>query len=161
MKKFPITQNGYTQLEAEIKDLKYSQRPQVVDAIATAREYGDLSENAEYHAAREKQSFIEGRILDLEDKLARAEVINTSKLSSDTVKFGASVLLIDDESEEEVTYHIVGEYEADINKGYISIASPLAKALIGKEVGDMVEVNTPSGSKDYEILKIWYAELNL
>lgn len=156
MKKFPITQSGYTRLEAEIKDLKYVQRPKIVEDIATAREYGDLSENAEYHAAREKQSFVEGHILDLEDKLARAEIIDTTKLSNDTVKFGASVLLIDDETEEEVTYHITGEYEADITKDMISIASPLSKALIGKAVGDMVEVKTPSGTKDYEILKIWY-----
>lgn len=159
MVKFPITQKGYEKLEREIKQLKHTERPAIIDAIATAREFGDLSENAEYHAAREKQSFIEGRILDLEDKFSRAEIIDTSKLSSDSVKFGATVKLIDDDTEEECTYHITGEYEADITKSRISIQSPLTKALIGKSVGDIVEVTTPKGTKAYEILKISFEEL--
>lgn len=159
--KFPITQKGFVQLEQEIRQLKYVDRPAIIEAIATAREFGDLSENAEYHAAREKQSFIEGRILDLEDKLSRAEVIDISKLSSDSVKFGATVKLIDDDTEEEAEYHIVGEYEADITKKRISIQSPLAKSLIGKSAGDIVEVSTPGGIKAYEILKISYKDIDL
>jgi len=159
MTKFPITPAGFIKLEQEIKNLKHTERPQVIEAIATAREFGDLSENAEYHAAREKQSFIEGRILDLEDKMARAEIIDISKLSCDSIKFGAIVKLIDDETEDEVVYHIVGEYEADINKKRVSIVSPIAKALIGKSVGDIVEVSTPKGIKSYEVLAIQYKEL--
>lgn len=159
MGKFPITKKGFEKLEAELKHLKQIERKKITSAIAEAREHGDLSENAEYHAAREKQSFLEGKISDLEDKLARAEVIDPSKLSSDNVKFGASVELIDDDTEESVVYSIVGEYEADISKKRISISSPIAKALIGKAVGDIVEVNTPKGSKSYEILNISYKEL--
>lgn len=159
--KFPITKKGFENLEQEIKYLKYTERPKTIEAIATAREFGDLSENAEYHAAREKQGFIEGRILDLEDKMARAEIIDISKLSGAFIKFGATVKLIDDETEEEVTYHIVGEYEADITKKRISIASPIAKALIGKTVGDIVKVSTPKGSKSYEVVEVQYNELNL
>jgi transcription elongation factor GreA len=159
--KFPITEKGLKKLELEIKQLKHVERPAVIEAISTAREFGDLSENAEYHAAREKQSFIEGRILDLEDKLSRAEVIDTSKLSHDSIKFGALVKLIDDDTEEESTYHIVGEYEADITKKRISIQSPLAKSLIGKKVGDVVEVSTPKGTKAYEILEISFKEIEL
>ncbi|PCJ27333.1 MAG: transcription elongation factor GreA [Rickettsiales bacterium] len=161
MEKFPITQKGYKKLEAEIKQLKYEERPSIIEAIATAREFGDLSENAEYHAAREKQSFVEGRILDLGGKFSRAEIIDTSKLSTDSVKFGATVKLIDDKTEEECTYHVVGEYEADITKKMISVRSPLARAIIAKSVGDVVEVSTPKGTKTYEILEITFQELDL
>lgn len=161
MVKFPITKKGIESLEKEIKNLKHIERPAIIEAISTAREFGDLSENAEYHAAREKQSFVEGRILDLEDKLSRAEVIDTSKLSKDSVKFGATVKLVDDDTEEESTYVIVGEYEADITKRRVSIQSPIAKGLIGKTVGDVVEVLTPNGRKVFEILEISYEEINL
>jgi len=161
MVKFPITKKGYEKLEREIKQLKHVERPAITEAIATAREFGDLSENAEYHAAREKQSFVEGRILDLESKFSRAEIIDTSKLSPESVKFGATVKLIDEDTEEECTYHIFGEYEANIAKGIISTQSPLAKALIGKSVGDIVEVSTPKGSKAYEILAISFQNLDL
>ena len=160
MDKFPITRKGYEKLEREIKQLKSVERPAVIEAISTAREFGDLSENAEYHAARDKQSFIEGRILDLEDKFSRAEIIDTSKLKADSVKFGATVKLIDDDTEEESTYHIAGEYEADISKSRISTKSPLAKALIGKAIGDIVEVSTPKGDKAFEILDISFADLD-
>ena len=160
MDKFPITRKGYEKLEQEIKQLKTVERPAVIEAISTAREFGDLSENAEYHAARDKQSFIEGRILDLEDKFSRAEIIDTSKLKADSVKFGATVKLIDDDTEEESTYHITGEYEADISKSRISTKSPLAKALIGKSVGDVVEVSTPKGDKAFEILEISFADFD-
>jgi transcription elongation factor GreA len=154
--KFPITTEGFARMEVELKDLKTVQRPQISIEIATAREHGDLKENAEYHAAREKQSFVEGRISELEDRVSRAEVIDISKLSGDTVKFGAKVKLIDDETEKEVSYQIVSEYEADINKNLISIVSPLARALIGKAVGDVVEVITPRGEKGYEVIKVEY-----
>ena len=159
--KFPITEQGLRKLEAEIKHLKHVERPAIIEAIATARDFGDLSENAEYHAAREKQSFVEGRILDLEDKFSRAEVIDTSKLSDDSIKFGALVELIDDDTEEKSTYHIVGEYEADITKQRISVQSPLAKSLIGKKVGDIVEVPAPKGAKAYEVLSISFKEIDL
>ena len=161
MIKFPITKKGFELLEKEIKNLKHVQRPTIIEAIATAREFGDLSENAEYHAAREKQSFVEGRILDLEDKLSRAEIIDTSKLSKDSVKFGATVKLVDDDTDEEATYVVVGEYEADINKSRVSVQSPIAKALIGKAAGDVVEVATPKGRKVFEILEISYEDINL
>ena len=161
MVKFPITKKGYDKLEQEIKHLKYTERPAIIEAIATARQFGDLSENAEYHAAREKQSFVEGRILDLESKFSRAEIIDTSKLSPESVKFGATVKLIDDDTEEEFTYHILGEYEADMSKRRISTQSPLAKALIGKVVGDVVEVLTPKGGKAYEVLAISFENLDL
>jgi transcription elongation factor GreA len=160
MDKFPITRKGYEKLEQEIKQLKTVERPTVIEAISTAREFGDLSENAEYHAARDKQSFIEGRILDLEDKFSRAEIIDTSKLKADSVKFGATVKLVDEDTEEEATYHITGEYEADIAKSRISTKSPLAKALIGKSVGDVVEVSTPKGDKAFEILEIRFTDLD-
>lgn len=153
--KFPITLQGFETLKHELHELKTVQRPKISKEIATARELGDLKENAEYHAAREKQSFVEGRVIDLEDKLARAEVIDIRKISGTTVKFGAEVTLIDDD-DKEVTYRIVGEYEADIKRNLISIISPIAKALIGKEVGDYVEVITPKGSKGYEIIKLGY-----
>lgn len=156
MEKFPITTQGYERMQKEIQTLKTVERPTVIQAIATARAHGDLSENAEYHAAREKQSFIEGRIAELEDKTARAEVIDVSKLSGKDVKFGATVALVDEDTDEEVTYTIVGAYEADMKLNLISISSPLARALIGKQQGDSVEVTTPRGSKTYEILKVSY-----
>ncbi len=152
--KFPITATGFATLEAELKELKTKERAKVSKEIAAAREHGDLKENAEYHAAREKQSFMEGRISELEDKIARGEVIDVSKLSGDTVKFGATIVLLDDETDTKVTYQIVGEYEADIKINKISIVSPLARALIGKSVGDYVEVVTPKGSKGYEIISV-------
>ncbi len=156
MERFPITVKGYANLQEEIKILKSVERPQVIQAIAEARELGDLSENAEYHAAREKQGFIEGRILDLEDKSARAEVIDTAKLSGSTVKFGATVELVDEDTEENFTYTIVGDYEANISEGLISLSSPIAKALIGKIEGESVDVVTPKGMKSYEIVKVRY-----
>lgn len=151
MDRFPMTQEGYEALEGELKRLKTKERPDVIKAIAEARAHGDLSENAEYHAARERQSFIEGRLAELEDVLSRAEVIDTSQLTGDTVRFGAKVLLADEETDEEAEYQIVGTHEADLNKGRISISSPMARALIGKSVGDSVEVATPGGHKYYEI----------
>ena len=161
MTKFPITQKGYEKLEQEIKTLKYQERPKIVEDIAAARAFGDLSENAEYHAAREKQSFIEGRILDLEDKMARAEIIDVTKLSGDNIKFGATVVLIDDDTEEEAKYIIVGEYEADITKKRISIVSPIGRGLIGKSVGDIVDVKTPGGTKTYEVVSVSFEEFVL
>ncbi|MDD3181476.1 MAG: transcription elongation factor GreA [Alphaproteobacteria bacterium] len=152
--KVPMTFQGQQRLEEELRHLKGPERQAIIKAIAEAREHGDLSENAEYHAARERQSFVEGRIQDLEDKLGRAEVIDVSKLSGDVVMFGATVTLVDEDSEEEVRYQIVGDEESDIKKGYLSISSPLARALIGKEKGESVEVHTPKGSKSYEIVKV-------
>ena len=149
-----MTAEGHAALEAELKNLKVVERPNIITAIAEAREHGDLSENAEYHAAKEKQSFIEGRVAELEDKLARADVIDTSRLSGDTVKFGATVTIMDEESEEESRYKIVGEDEADVATGKISVTSPIARALIGKDVDDVVEVSAPGGAKSYEILKV-------
>ncbi len=157
MDKFPITTWGYARLEEEIKNLKTVERPLVIKAIAEAREHGDLSENAEYSAAREKQSFIEGRVTDLEDKLARAEIIDISTLSGETVKFGAKVTLVEEESGEEVKYQIVGDYEADINQGMLSIQAPISRALIGKSEGDTAEVRTPGGKRSYEIVAVEYA----
>lgn len=151
-----MTADGYQAMEQELKHLKSVERPAVIKAISEAREHGDLSENAEYHAARERQSFIEGRVQELEDRLSRAEVIDASKLNGDTVKFGATITLADEDTDEESTYQIVGQYEADINKGLLSVGAPLARALIGKSVGDSVEVATPGGSKAYEILKVEY-----
>ena len=161
MSKFPITKKGHAKLIEEIRFLKHKERPAIIEAIASAREFGDLSENAEYHAAREKQSMVEGRIQDLEDKVARAEIIDISKLSGNTVKFGATVKLIDEESEGEVIYKIVGEYEADLTRKMISISSPIAKALIGKSSNDMVEVITPKGSKSYEVLEVSYQDIEI
>jgi transcription elongation factor GreA len=155
MDKIPLTRAGHTALNAELKSLKSVERPAVIRAIAEAREHGDLSENAEYHAAREKQSFIEGRVKELESILGRAEVIDPANLRG-AIKFGATVKLIDEDSEEEKTYQIVGEAEADIERGLLNIASPLARALIGKETGDSVEVRTPGGEKSYEVLSINY-----
>jgi transcription elongation factor GreA len=156
-KKVPMTPEGYARLSEELKRLKSVERPAVIRAIAAAREHGDLSENAEYHAARERQSFIEGRVMELEDQLARAEVIDASQLSGDRVMFGATVRLVDEETDEEVTYRIVGPLEADIQKGLLSIESPLARALLGKEAGDEVEVQTPRGTRYFEILGVSYA----
>ncbi len=151
-----MTSEGFSRLEAELKRLKTIERPQIIKAIAAARGHGDLSENAEYHAARERQGFIEGRLGELEDKLRRAEVIDPSQLSGKDVKFGAKVKLADEDTDEEATYQIVGEDEADIKSGKLAITAPLARALIGKRVGDSVEVTTPAGSKSYEILSVRY-----
>ena len=146
-----MTAEGHAALDAELKHLKSVERPAVIAAIAEAREHGDLSENAEYHAAKEKQSFIEGRVAELEDKLARAEVIDVARLKGDKIVFGATVSLIDVDTEKEATYRIVGEDEADIAKGKVSITSPIARALIGKSVGDEAEVAAPGGARVYEI----------
>ena len=155
MEKIPLTRAGHSALNDELKQLKSVERPAVIQAIAEAREHGDLSENAEYHAAREKQSFIEGRVKELEGILGLAEVIDTSKLSG-PIKFGATVRVVDEDTDEERTYQIVGEPEADIEAGKLNIKSPLARALIGKEEGDSVEVRTPGGDKSYEILSVTY-----
>jgi transcription elongation factor GreA len=154
MQKIPMTDEGHRALDEELKHLKSVERPAVIAAISEAREHGDLSENAEYHAAKERQGWIEGRVQELEDKLARAQVIDTSKMSGDTVKFGATVTLVDEDTEQESTYKIVGEDEADVKSGKISLSSPIARSLINKEVGDVVEVNAPGGTKSYEILKV-------
>jgi transcription elongation factor GreA len=156
MEKIPMTRGGHAALDAELKILKSVERPAVIRAIAEAREHGDLSENAEYHAAREKQSFIEGRVKELEATLSLAEVIDPSKLSG-TIKFGATVTLVDEETNEEKTYQIVGEPEADIERGLLNIRSPLARALIGKDEGDSVEVKTPGGQRSYEVVTIRFA----
>lgn len=153
MEKIPMTRAGFSDLEKELKHLKSVERPAIIQAIAEARELGDLSENAEYHSAREKQSFIEGRIKELEGVLSLAEVIDPKKLNG-TIKFGATVELVDEDTDEEKTYQIVGEYEADIENGRLNIKSPLARALIGKDEGDSVEVRTPGGDRSYEILKV-------
>ena len=154
MEKVPMTAEGYAALETEIKQLKSVERPRIIKAIAEARAHGDLSENAEYHAAKEQQGMTEARVADLEDKLSRADVIDVSKLSGKQVKFGATVKLVDEDTEEEVKYQIVGEVEADVKQSKISITSPIARALIGKSVGDTVEVATPGGGKCYEILTV-------
>jgi transcription elongation factor GreA len=154
MEKVPMTAEGYSALEAELKRLKTVDRPDVIRAIAAAREHGDLSENAEYHAAKERQGFIETRVIELEDKISRAQVIDVSKLSGKVVKFGATVTLVDTETDDEQIFQIVGVDEADVKNGRLSISSPLARALIGKTVGDEVEVTTPGGHKAYEILKV-------
>ncbi|MBM3618026.1 MAG: transcription elongation factor GreA [Alphaproteobacteria bacterium] len=155
MEKMPITSEGLVRMEAELRQLKFTDRPEVIKAIAEAREHGDLSENAEYHAAREKQSFIEGRIQELEYKTSIAEVIDIKSFAgSDTVKFGATVQVVDEETEEEATYQIVSEYEADFDNGRISLTAPIARALIGKKKGSSVEVNTPKGARFYEIVEV-------
>lgn len=154
--KVPITLAGYDQLQEEIKTLKTVERPAVIQAIAEARAHGDLKENAEYHAARERQSFIEGRLQDLEDRLSRVDVIDPAKMTGDVIKFSATVKLVDDESGEEAVYQIVGDYESDFEKGRLSLTAPLSRALIGKTVGDVVEVRTPKGVKAYEILEVKY-----
>ncbi|MCW5731354.1 MAG: transcription elongation factor GreA [Alphaproteobacteria bacterium] len=157
MDKVPMTLRGFQQLEAELKQLKSVERPAVIRAISEAREHGDLSENAEYHAAKERQGFIESRVLELEDKLRRAEVIDVSRLGgSKQIKFGATVKLVDEDTDEKLTYQIVGTDEADIKSGRLSITAPLARALIGKAEGDTVEVTTPGGSKSYEVMKVAY-----
>ncbi|MEQ3624546.1 MAG: transcription elongation factor GreA [Celeribacter sp.] len=155
MEKIAMTRAGAAALDEELKKLKSIERPAIIKAIAEAREHGDLSENAEYHSAREKQSFIEGRIKELEGTLSRADVIDTSKLSG-PIKFGATVTIVDEDTDAEKTYQIVGEPEADLERGLLNIKSPIARALIGKEEGDSVEVRTPGGEKSYEILTIKY-----
>ena len=150
MEKVPLTARGFAKLDAELRKLKSVERPQVIAAIAEAREHGDLSENAEYHAAREKQSFIEGRIRELEAVIGRSEVIDATRLSG-PIKFGATVVLLDEDTDEEKTYQIVGEQEANVEDGLLNLKSPLARALIGKEPGDSVEVRTPGGLRSYEI----------
>jgi len=151
-----MTTAGHAVLEAELKKRKNEERPRIIAAIAEARAHGDLSENAEYHAAKEAQGHNEGRVHELEDKLARAEVIDPSKLSGNTVKFGATISVVDEDTEQERAYQIVGDDEADVAEGKISVSSPIARAMISKEVGDSVEVNTPGGGKSYEILQIVY-----
>ncbi len=157
MEKIPMTAQGFEVLEAELKQLKTVDRPAVIAAISEARSHGDLSENAEYHAAKERQSYIEGRIVEIEDKISRAQVIDVSKLSGDNIKFGATVTVIDEDTEEQARYQIVGEHEADVKSGKISITAPLARALINKTPGESVEVPTPSGGKAYEIVKVEWA----
>ena len=154
MEKIPFTRNGLEALKTELDKLKGEDRPAVIKAISEAREHGDLSENAEYHAARDRQSFIEGRVAELEDVISRAEVIDPAKLTGKTVTFGTSVMVADEETDEESSYSIVGPYEADLERGLISTSSPIAKSLIGKGVGESVEVNTPGGRKSYEIIEI-------
>ena len=154
MDKVPMTLDGFDRLEEELKRLKSVERIAIIRAIATAREHGDLSENAEYHAAKERQSFNEGRIGEIESRIANADIIDVSKLSGNVVKFGAKVKLADDDTDEESNYQIVGEHEADIKEGRLSVTSPLARALISKTVGDAVEVVTPGGSKGYEIIGV-------
>ena len=154
MEKIPMTGEGFARLEAELKQLKNVDRHAVIEAIAEAREHGDLSENAEYHAAREKQSFIEGRIKELDAVISLAEVHDVATFSGETVKFGATVRVADEETDEETTYQIVGDYEANIEEGRLSISAPLSRALIGKKAGDSVEVHTPKGERYYEILSV-------
>jgi transcription elongation factor GreA len=154
MEKFPMTPEGHKALEEELRFRQQEERPRIIAAISEARSHGDLSENAEYHAAKEQQSLNEGRIAELEDKLSRAEVIDITKLSGSTIKFGATVRLIDEDTEEEKVYKIVGDSEADVKMGKVSISSPIARALIGKKTGESVEVNTPGGGKSYEIVEV-------
>ncbi len=154
MEKVPMTIEGFQRLESELHRLKSVERPRIIQAIAEARAHGDLSENAEYHSAKEAQGLNEARVSDLEDKLSRAEVIDISKMSGDTVKFGATVTVIDEDTDEKSKYKIVGEMEADVRQGKVSISSPIARALIGKSKGDTAEVTTPKGARSYEIVKI-------
>jgi transcription elongation factor GreA len=156
MQKVPMTADGYQRLTEELKHLKAVERPAVIKAIAEAREHGDLSENAEYHAARERQSFIEGRVQEIEDRISRADIIDVTKLTGDTVKFGATVTVADEDTDEEITYQIVGQDESDVKQGRLSVTAPLSRVLIGKSVGDVVEMTTPGGSKSYEIVNIQY-----
>ena len=160
MEKIPFTPQGLETIKQELAHLKASERQDVIRAIAEAREHGDLSENAEYHAAREKQSFIEGRISELEDVTSRAEVVDAAKLTGDKVTFGTTVRLADEDTDEESTYQIVGPYEADISIGLVSTSSPIARGLIGKTVGDSAEVQTPGGIKSYEIISIGLFDMN-
>ena len=154
MERIPMTADGYKALEHEVNELKYVERPSIIKMIAEARAHGDLSENAEYHAAKERQAFVEGRVIELEDMLGRAEVIDVSKLSGSTVKFGATVTMVDEDTDQKRKYQIVGDHEADATKGRISISSPIARALIGKAKGDTVEVAAPGGARSYEVLKV-------
>jgi len=158
MNKIPMTVEGFNRLHEELKRLKSTDRPAIIRAIAEARTHGDIAENAEYHAARERQSFVEGRLAELEDKIARAEVIDVTKLSGSVIKFGATVTLSDEETEEEQTFRIVGEDEADIRNGRLSVTSPLARALIGKSESDSVEVSTPRGNKSYEVVSVAFSQ---
>ncbi len=154
MNKVPMTGKGFDALKEELRWRQQEERPRIIEAIAEARSHGDLSENAEYHAAKEAQSLNEGRVAELEDLVARADVIDITKLSGDKVKFGATVVLVDEDTEEKKTYQIVGDQEADVKAGRISISSPIARALIGKEVGDAIEVNAPGGARGYEIVDL-------
>ena len=154
MDKVPITNKGFAALEEELKHRQQVERPRIIQAISEARALGDLSENAEYHAAKEAQSLNEGRIMELESLIARAEIIDVTKLSGDRIKFGAIVRLVDEDTEEERTYQIVGEPEADVRSGRVSVTSPIARALMGKGVGDTVEVSTPGGGKSYEVVAV-------
>jgi transcription elongation factor GreA len=156
MDKVPITTKGLTTLEEELRNRQQVESPRIIQAISEARAHGDLSENAEYHAAKEAQAMNEGRILELESLIARAEVIDVSKLNGDRIKFGATVKLIDEDTEQEKTYQIVGEPEADVRSGRVSVTSPIARALMGKTIGDTVEVNTPGGGKSYEIVGVLF-----
>jgi len=156
MQKFPMTVQGHAALETELKHLKTTERPEIINAISVARDHGDLKENAEYHAAKEKQGFIEGRIQELESKLALAQVIDPSTMSGEVVRFGATVKIVNEDTDEESTYQIVGEDEANVKDGKISVTSPIARAMITKEVGDVFEVIAPGGSKGYEVLEVYY-----
>ena len=157
MEKIPMTQTGYARLEKELKHLKSVERPAVIAAISEARAHGDLKENAEYHAAKEKQSFIEGRLQELEAVISRAEIIDVSAMKGDTqIKFGATVTVVDEDTEEKITYQIVGDYEADIKRNLISTSAPIGRALIGKKLGASVEVTTPKGARFYEVLQVEY-----
>ncbi len=154
MERVPMTIEGYRTLEVELQRLKSEERPRIIQAISEARAHGDLSENAEYHAAKEQQGLNEARVADLEDRISRADIVDTSKLSGETVKFGATVTLIDEDTEEKVKYKIVGDFEASVKDGKISISSPIARALIGKSKNDTAEVTTPKGARSYQILKV-------
>ena len=156
MEQVPVTKIGFARLSEELHNLKSVQRPEVIESIAIAREHGDLKENAEYHAAREQQSFIEGRIRELESVVGRAQVIDPKELNGDTIKFSATVTIVDEETDDEETYQIVGDYESDMENGKLSISAPVARALIGKSEGDSAVVKTPKGKRDYEILKVEY-----
>lgn len=156
MDKFPMTADGFNTLEAEMKRLRIEERPAVIKAIEVAREHGDLSENAEYHAARERQSFIEGRLAELEDVISRADVIDPKTLKGKIIRFGATVSVADEDTDKESTFQIVGSHESDVESGKLSVTSPLARALIGKSAGDSVEVTAPGGSKSYEVLKVQF-----
>ena len=156
MEKIPMTAEGFKSLEEELKRLRFGERPAVIKAIEAAREHGDLSENAEYHAARERQGFIEGRLAELENVISRADVIDPTNLAGKVVRFGATVKVEDEDTDEKSTYQIVGSHEADVESGKLSVTSPLSRALIGKTVGDTVEVTTPNGSKIYEVIKVQF-----
>ncbi len=157
MEKFPMTPEGYAKLKEELSRLKSEERPRIIREIGTAREHGDLSENAEYHAAKDRQGMIEARIAELESKIGLAEVIDISNLSGDRIQFGAKVTVVDEGTDEESTYQIVGADEAEVNEGRLSVSSPLARALIGKSTGDSIEINTPGGTRFYEVLGVDYS----